>query len=140
MIALQATHLALSAHRGLNTLRGSPRRGNRRQVRNLVLDRCLAYAAVIGARIAATGRRIDDEANLAVLDYVENVGAALADLRDHHGLYALLPKILDRALRSDDLEAELDELHRGGDDIVGLLGERDKHLAALCRMCSPAAS
>ena len=82
MVALERADLAQTAHGGRNTLGCGTRGGERRKVGNLILDRGLADAAVVGAGVAATRRRIDDKLNLAVLDRVENVGATLADLGD----------------------------------------------------------
>ena len=82
MIFLKRLHLALAGHRRRNALGRRTGRRKRRQVRNLVLDRVLADAAVVGTRVTASGRRVDDERDLAVLDDVETVGTPLADLGD----------------------------------------------------------
>ena len=120
VVFLQRTDLALAAHRGGNTLDCGLRGRKRRKVRNLVLDRGLADAAVVSASIATARRRVDDELDLAVLDRVKDIRAALADLGDDLGLDAVIDEPLRRALGRDDLEAQLLEApHRG--DRVGML-------------------
>ena len=90
MVALERADLAQTAHGGRNTLGCGARGGERSKVGNLILNRGLADAAVVGASIAATRRRIDDELNLAVLNRVENVGATLADLSDNRAFDSVL--------------------------------------------------
>src|SRR3990172_2554506 len=57
------------------------RRGERRDIRDVVDERGPAYVVRIGFRLRPE-RRVDDEGDLPVLDQVGDVGAPLGDLQD----------------------------------------------------------
>ena len=83
-------------------------RCQRRVVRHFVVHGLASDRMRLADRLFALGR-VDDQADLAVLDHVHDVRAALAHLVDAAARHAALGERLRRPARRDDLEAALDE-------------------------------
>ena len=115
---------------GGDALDGVVGTGERRDVRNLVLDGGLADGAFVLDGVALCPRRIDDEVHLLVQDDVEDVRAAFGDLVHDFALDAGLLVELGGAFGSVNLEAELFEFLAHFDSLVRkvhLVGQANQH-------------
>ena len=115
---------------GGDALHGVVGTGERRDVRNLVLDGGLADGAFVLDGVALCPRRVDDQVHLLVQDDVEDVRAAFGDLVHHFALHAGILVELGGTFGSVNLEAELLEFLADFDGLfrqVNLVGEADKH-------------
>ena len=106
--------------------------GERRDVRNLVLDGGLADGAFVLDGVALCPRRVDDEVHLLVQDDVEDVRAAFSNLVHHFALDTGSFVELGGSFGSVNLEAELLELLTDFDSLFGevhLVRKADEHSA-----------
>src|SRR5262245_50953805 len=94
-------------------------------VRDFMQEGRLAQRPAVGQGLGALGG-VEDDLDLAVLDGVHDVRAALEDLVDLGGLDAVLRQIPLRAGRGDDAEAERAE-QPGGIQDARLVGVLDRY-------------
>ena len=130
VVFLKALHRTMPVSCCRNTLDGVVCTGERRDVRNLVLDGGLTDGAFVLDGVALCPRRVDDQVHLLVQDDIENVRAAFGDLVHHFALDAGLFVELGGTFGSVNLEAELLELLTDFDGLfrqVNLVGEADEH-------------
>ena len=130
VVFLKALHRTMPVSCCRNTLDGVVCTGERRDVRNLVLDGGLTDGAFVLDGVALCPRRVDDQVHLLVQDDIENVRAAFGDLVHDFALDAGLLVELGGAFGGVDLEAELLEFLADFDGLfrqVNLVGEANQH-------------
>ena len=130
VVFLEALHSTVAVAGGSDALDGVVGTGERRDVRNLVLDGGLADSAFVLDGVALCPRRVDDEVHLLVQDDIENVRAAFSNLVHHFALDTGGFVELGGTFGSVNLEAELLEFLADFDGLfrqVNLVGQADKH-------------
>src|SRR5579872_5982976 len=108
MQLLHTPHDPLPFAHGANRAYHARSRRERRDKGNFVLDRGPADLVFRDTRYFAA-RGIDNKLDFAVLDRVDNIGAAFAHFADRLGGNAMLSKKSRGSARRDNAEAEIEE-------------------------------